>query len=67
MLQTSVLIELCLCRHPGSVGNNIIKMLDVFKMGHEIKVDRECYVKTQIATVRVIQGVNSYSSCSKDP
>uniref|UniRef100_A0A8C6U449 Large ribosomal subunit protein uL1m n=1 Tax=Neogobius melanostomus TaxID=47308 RepID=A0A8C6U449_9GOBI len=36
----------------GSVGVNIPKMLDLFKMGHEYIVEDNCYVRTQIATVR---------------
>ncbi|KAM7415600.1 hypothetical protein PAMA_017902 [Pampus argenteus] len=35
----------------SSVGVNIPKMLDLFKMGHEYLVEKECYVITQIATL----------------
>uniref|UniRef100_A0A8C6U1Q5 Large ribosomal subunit protein uL1m n=1 Tax=Neogobius melanostomus TaxID=47308 RepID=A0A8C6U1Q5_9GOBI len=35
----------------GSVGVNIPKMLDLFKMGHEYIVEDNCYVRTQIATL----------------
>eukprot|EP00064_Thunnus_orientalis_P022665 superscaffoldBa00007847_g22878 len=36
----------------GSVGVNIPKMLELFKTGHEYLVENDCYVRTQIATVR---------------
>ncbi|CAL1615389.1 unnamed protein product [Knipowitschia caucasica] len=35
----------------GSVGMNIVKMLDLFKTGHEYMVEDNCYVRTQIATL----------------
>ncbi|XP_026199988.1 39S ribosomal protein L1, mitochondrial [Anabas testudineus] len=35
----------------GSVGINIPKMLELFKMGHEYMVESNCYVRTQIATL----------------
>ncbi|KAJ8285335.1 hypothetical protein GJAV_G00025660 [Gymnothorax javanicus] len=35
----------------GSVGVNILKMLELFKTGHEYKVQRDCYVLTKIATM----------------
>lgn len=46
---------LCLsvCWHSGSVGIHIPKMLQLFKTGHEYMVESECYVRTQIATVRL--------------
>lgn len=38
---------------PDSIGRDIPKMLELFKTGHEIKVDeeRENFLKTKIATV----------------
>lgn len=36
----------------GSVGINIPKMLELFKSGHEYVVESDCFVRTQIATVR---------------
>ncbi|XP_071340074.1 large ribosomal subunit protein uL1m [Trachinotus anak] len=33
----------------GSVGMNIPKMLELFKTGHEYRVESDCYVRTQIA------------------
>lgn len=38
---------------PGSVGVNIPKMLELFKFGHDYMVEKDCYVRTQIATVRL--------------
>lgn len=38
----------------GSVGTHIPKMLDLFKYGHEYCVENECYIRTQIATVRLV-------------
>lgn len=38
----------------GSVGLHIPKMLELFKTGHEYLVESECYIRTQIATVRLI-------------
>ncbi|XP_029961352.1 large ribosomal subunit protein uL1m [Salarias fasciatus] len=35
----------------GSVGNDIPRMLALFKHGHEFMVEDECYVRTQIATL----------------
>ncbi|XP_074527077.1 large ribosomal subunit protein uL1m [Halichoeres trimaculatus] len=35
----------------GSVGVSVLKMLDLFKTGHEYQVEDECYVRTQIATL----------------
>lgn len=38
---------------PDSIGHDIPKMLELFKTGHEIKVDeeRENFLETKIATV----------------
>lgn len=36
----------------GSVGIHIPKMLALFKTGHEYMVESDCYIRTQIATVR---------------
>ncbi|KAK5870718.1 hypothetical protein PBY51_003642 [Eleginops maclovinus] len=33
----------------GSVGINILKMLELFKTGHEYMVESDCFVRTQIA------------------
>uniref|UniRef100_A0A3B3ZJE9 Large ribosomal subunit protein uL1m n=1 Tax=Periophthalmus magnuspinnatus TaxID=409849 RepID=A0A3B3ZJE9_9GOBI len=35
----------------GSVGINIRKMLELFKIGHEYMVEDNCFVRTQIATL----------------
>nr|XP_046242092.1 39S ribosomal protein L1, mitochondrial [Scatophagus argus] len=35
----------------GSVGVHIVKMLELFKTGHEYMVESDCYVRTQIATL----------------
>ncbi|XP_040897363.1 39S ribosomal protein L1, mitochondrial [Toxotes jaculatrix] len=35
----------------GTVGKNITHMLELFKTGHELMVENECYVRTQIATL----------------
>lgn len=40
---------------PGSVGIRIPKMLELFKHGHEYFVESDCYIRTQIATVRLIK------------
>lgn len=40
---------------PGSVGVRIPKMLELFKYGHEYFVESDCYIRTQIATVRLIK------------
>lgn len=40
---------------PGSVGIRIPKMLELFKYGHEYFVESDCYIRTQIATVRLIK------------
>ncbi|XP_058491982.1 39S ribosomal protein L1, mitochondrial [Solea solea] len=40
----------------GSVGNNIPKMLQLFRTGHEYMVESECYVRTQIATLDMSRG-----------
>ena len=37
----------------GSVGLDIPKMLELFKTGHDYLVEMECYIRTQIATVRL--------------
>lgn len=42
-----------LCKPPGTVGINIPKMLQLFKIGHEYLVESDCYIRTQIATVRL--------------
>lgn len=38
---------------PGSVGVNIPKMLELFKFGHDYMVEKDCYIRTQVATVRL--------------
>lgn len=38
----------------GSVGVHIPQMLELFKTGHEYLVESDCYIRTQIATVRLI-------------
>ncbi|KAJ8398110.1 hypothetical protein AAFF_G00431870 [Aldrovandia affinis] len=35
----------------GTVGVNILKMLELFKTGHEYLVERDCYILTKIATL----------------
>lgn len=45
---------MCLCSNSGTVSNNLPKTLDLFKMGHEYLVESDCYIRTQIATVRPI-------------
>lgn len=35
----------------GTVGTNIPKMMKTFKMGHEIFVDRECFIKTEVGSL----------------
>ncbi|XP_042343861.1 LOW QUALITY PROTEIN: 39S ribosomal protein L1, mitochondrial [Plectropomus leopardus] len=35
----------------GSVGHQIVRMLKLFKWGHEYVVESDCYVRTQIATL----------------
>ena len=37
----------------GSVGVNIPKMMAMFKTGFEYQVEKDCYVRTQIATVTI--------------
>ncbi|KAI3372109.1 hypothetical protein L3Q82_006962 [Scortum barcoo] len=37
----------------GSVGKHIPKMLDLFKTGHEIMVESDCFVRTQIGTLNM--------------
>uniref|UniRef100_A0A3B5BN24 Mitochondrial ribosomal protein L1 n=1 Tax=Stegastes partitus TaxID=144197 RepID=A0A3B5BN24_9TELE len=37
----------------GTVGINIPKMLELFKVGHEYLVESDCYVRTQIATLNM--------------
>ncbi|CAN9512670.1 unnamed protein product [Ophioblennius macclurei] len=37
----------------GSVGTDIPKMLELFKSGHEYKVEDDCYVRTQISTLNM--------------
>ncbi|KAL7839584.1 hypothetical protein SRHO_G00262420 [Serrasalmus rhombeus] len=37
----------------GSVGVNILKMLELFKTGHEYMVERDCYVVTQVAVLNM--------------
>ncbi|XP_031726450.1 large ribosomal subunit protein uL1m [Anarrhichthys ocellatus] len=33
----------------GSVGIHVLKMLELFQTGHEVMVESDCYVRTQIA------------------
>ncbi|XP_029016071.1 39S ribosomal protein L1, mitochondrial [Betta splendens] len=35
----------------GSIGVNIPKMLELFRLGHEYAVESDCFVRTQIATL----------------
>uniref|UniRef100_A0A3P8W351 Mitochondrial ribosomal protein L1 n=1 Tax=Cynoglossus semilaevis TaxID=244447 RepID=A0A3P8W351_CYNSE len=35
----------------GTVGDNIISMLDMYKTGFQYKVENQCYINTQIATL----------------
>lgn len=48
--------------HPGTVSTNIPKALEMFKMGHEYLVESDCYVRTQIATVRHSKAVRRGSA-----
>ena len=42
---------MCVCA--GSVGVNIPKMMAMHMTGFEYQVEKDCYVRTQIATVTI--------------
>lgn len=52
LLITSFTLIFASCWRLGSVGNNISKMLQLYTTGFEYMVESDCYVRTQIGTVR---------------